>query len=166
MRMRVIAFPVDKIKPEFRWMSIKQGTIQRPVVDKYFGYDNPLTGFISFPRDPKSGKQLPLRITIQSRDSFLTDGSLPNRALIQFAEGSLRQNFAGPVLVYDNALTSHDGTIDSVNLDTTHLNTIKNWFIHGFYIYPNETIYKQRFEQDTEVFEFGITREVAEDMEK
>jgi hypothetical protein len=166
MWMRVIAFPVNSTKPEFRWMPIKQGTIQRPMVDKYFGYDNPLTGFISFPQDPKSGKQLPLRITIQSRDSFLTDGSLPNRALIQLTEGELRQKFAGPVLVYGNALTSHDGIIGFVNLDTTHLNTIKDWFIHGFYVCPNETIYRQRFEQDTEVFEFGITKEVAEDMEK
>jgi hypothetical protein len=96
----------------------------------------------------------------------LTDGSLPNRALIQLTEGSLRQNFAGLVLVYGNALISHDGTIGFVNLDTTHLNTIKNWFIHGFYTCPNKTIYKQRFEQDTEVFEFGITREVAEDIAK
>jgi hypothetical protein len=80
--MRVIAFSVNSIKPEFRWIPIKKGTIQRPVVDKYFGYDNPLTGFVSFPLDPKTGKQLPLRITIQSRDAFLTDGSLPNKALI------------------------------------------------------------------------------------
>jgi hypothetical protein len=49
MWMRVIVFPVNSIKPEFRWMPIKQDTIQRPVVDRYFSYDNPLTGFVSFP---------------------------------------------------------------------------------------------------------------------
>lgn len=165
--IRVIAFPSNSTKPEFRWMPIKKGTIQRPVVDKYFGHDKPLTGLVSFPLDPKTGEQLPLRITIQSRDSFLTDGSLPNRALIQLTDGNLHQKFAGPVLVYGNALASHDGTnIACVNLDTTHLNVIKSWFMHGFYTPPNEHLYQQRFARDTRWFEFGIPAEVAEQMNK
>jgi len=165
--MRVIAFPINSTKPEFRWMPIKEGTIQRPVVDEYFGHDKPLTGFVSFPLDPKTGKQLPLRITIQNRDSFLTDGSLPNRALLQLTENNLHQKFAGPVLVYGNALESHDGTnIACVNLDTTHLNVIKSWFTHGFYTHPNEHLYQQRFANDTKWFEFGIPAKVAEQMNK
>lgn len=165
--MRVIAFPINSTKPAFRWMPIKKGNIQRPVVDDYFGYDKPLTGVVSFALDPETGNQLTLRITIQSRDSFLTDGSLPNRALIQLTENSLCQKFAGPVLVYGNALNSHDGTnIACVNLDTTHLNIIKSWFTHGFYTCPNEHLYQQRFAQDTKWPEFGIPAEVAEQMNK
>jgi hypothetical protein len=166
MMMRVIAFHVSSIKPEFRWMPIKKGTIQRPIVDEYFGHDNPLTGFVSFPLDPITGAQLPLRLTIQSRDKFMTDGSLPNRALYQLTEGTLCQPFAGPVLIYGNTLTSHDDTILYVNLDTTHLNLIKSWFTHGFYISPNHKLYRQNFERDTKWWKFGISREAANAMGK
>jgi hypothetical protein len=167
MMMRVIAFPVANTKPEFRWMPIKKGTIQRPVVGKYFGHDNPLTSFVSFSLDPTTGTQLPLRLTVQSRDEFMTDGSLPNRAVIQLTEGTLCQPFAGPVIIYGNTLTSYEETdIPCVNLDTTHLKTIKSWFIHGFYMCANHKLYRQNFENDTKWWKFGISREAANAMGK
>jgi hypothetical protein len=167
MMMRVITFPVTSIKPEFRWMPIKKGSIQRPIVDKYFGHDNPLTSFVSFPLDPITGTQLPLRLTVQSRDEFMTDGSLPNRALYQLTEGVLRQPFAGPVLIYGNTLNNNEGTnIPCVNLNTTHLNIIKSWFIHGSYMCPNHKLYRQNFENDTKWWKFGISREAANAMGK
>jgi hypothetical protein len=165
--MRVIAFPVNSIKPEFRWMPIKKGTIQRPIVDKFFGDDDPFYGYVSFALDPSTGNQLPLRLTIQSRDDFRRDGSLPNKALIQLTEGSLRQPFAGPVLVYGNALDNNDGnSIHSVNLDTTHLNVIKSWFVHGFYTHPNDKLYRHRFEKDTEWHNSGTSKEAADELTK
>jgi hypothetical protein len=154
--MRVIAFPVDSTKPEFQWMPIRKGSIQRPLVGDFFGPDNPYFEYPSFCQEPKTGRKLPLRITIQDRDSYTTDGPLPNKSVHHLANGRLFQQFAGPILVYGNALEGKDITIRHVDLDTTHLNIIKQHFEHGFYISPHEPAYHRRLDEDYKIYRSGL----------
>lgn len=155
MWMRVIAFPVNSTKPEFRWMPIRKGHIQRPLVGDYFGADKPYFEYPSFSQDPKTDKQLPLRITVQDRDSFLTDGSWPNKSVHHLTNGHLFQEFRGPILVYGNALEGNDIKIKHVNLDTTHLNLIRDYCKLGPYISEHEPLWRQRLEEDLKMFPPG-----------
>ncbi|KAG9679127.1 hypothetical protein KCU99_g1734, partial [Aureobasidium melanogenum] len=166
--MRVIALHVSRTNPEFSWMSIKPGKVQQPVVGDYFGSHNPLLDTFSFPLDPKTGKQLPLRIVCQTRETFCIDGSLPNRSVYHLTDGSPRQKFAGPMLFFGNSLKSHDGTtIHHVDLDTTHLNVIKVWLSIGFYKPPNEKAYWERLREEIPLnCELGVPPECREQMKK
>jgi hypothetical protein len=153
--MRVITLPVHSTKPEFRWMPIRRGTTERPLINNFFGLDKPWYEFPSFCQDPKTGKQLPLRITLQVRDSFTTDGSLPNKSLHNLTNGHLFQRYAGPIMVYGNALEGRDITIRHIDLDTTHLNIIKDYFNFGPYISEHEPAYHERLHEDLKMFPPG-----------
>ncbi|CAC9891667.1 unnamed protein product [Aureobasidium pullulans] len=163
--MRVIAFPFHSAKPEFLWMPIRPGKFQRPIVGTYFDSNiNLATDTHSFAIEPSTGKKLPLRVAIQTRDTASSDGSLLNRAIYHLTGGTTYQQFAGPVLAYGRGI---EGEKDKhVNLDTTHLNVIKDWFTIGFHVNKNEKAYLERYDEETEMFGAGISKECADDFEK
>ncbi|THY20174.1 hypothetical protein D6D02_01974 [Aureobasidium pullulans] len=149
--MRVIAFPFHSAKPEFLWMPIKPGEVKRPLPGKFFGsggFGGPgrpaLTDELSFVQDIKTGKRLHHRITVQFRDEFRTDGSLPNASVLALTGGPCLKKFAGPVLVFGNTDTKEGEKIQSIDLDTSDLNVIKDWFAIGFYECENEQLYMDR----------------------
>ncbi|THW89295.1 hypothetical protein D6D17_08769 [Aureobasidium pullulans] len=163
--MRVIAFPFHNAKPEFLWMPIRPGKFQRPIVGTYFDSNiNLATDTHSFAIEPSTGKKLPLRVAIQTRDTASSDGSLLNRAIYHLTGGSTYQQFAGPVLAYGRGIESEKDK--HVNLDTTHLNVIKDWFTIGFHVNKNEKAYLERYDEETEMFGAGIKEKGKDDFEK
>jgi hypothetical protein len=72
------------------------------------------------------------------------------------ANGHLFQQFAATLLVHGNALEGKEITIRHINLDTTHLNIIKQYSELGFYIFLDESIYHQRLEEDYKTYREGL----------
>ncbi|THX62731.1 hypothetical protein D6D05_10508 [Aureobasidium pullulans] len=139
--MRVIAFPFEGSKPEFRWMPIRPGKVQCPVVGNYFdpsfgSTKHAQTNAMSFPQDPKTGKKLALRITVRL--------------------------FKGPALAYGTGVRSEDGK--HVNLDTTHLNVLKDWLVIGFCVNKNQEAYLARYNEENTMFGSGIPKDCANEM--
>ncbi|KAH0353050.1 hypothetical protein KCU81_g1745, partial [Aureobasidium melanogenum] len=171
--MRVIVFPFNSTKIEFRWMPINRRKVHRPNSGHFFGTDNQwkknspaLTDFRSFVQDPKTGKRLRHRITIQFRDEYQTDGSIPNIAINNLVGGSSLLKFAGPIIAYGNVDVKQGTETQSINLDTSDLKIIKDWFTYGFFKCKNEQFYRDRLEGRGNVLNVDETKECIDTWEK
>ncbi|THZ58820.1 hypothetical protein D6C88_08983 [Aureobasidium pullulans] len=165
--MRVITFPFEASKPEFRWMPIRPGKVQCPVVGNYFdpsfgSTKHAQTNAMGFPQDPKTGKKLALRITVRVRDTSMFDGASLNRAVNHLCDGTTHQLFKGPALAYGTGVGSEDGK--HVNLDTTHLNVLKDWLVIGFCVNKNQEAYLARYNEENTMFGSGIPKDCANEM--
>ncbi|KAI4783171.1 hypothetical protein E4T52_01960 [Aureobasidium sp. EXF-3400] len=137
--VRVIEFPVNDINPKFRWMPIDLCG-PRPLRGDFFGSDGDIPETASFIEEPKTGKMLSLRITCETRSCFQTDDSLPNKSVHHLTNEKPRLKWAGPILFYGNVLENpeddEDKVYECIDLDTIHLNVIKDWLSIGNYVDP------------------------------
>lgn len=133
--VRVIEFPINEIKPKLRWMPIGGGFFPSPREDDFFGPEKQLPSTQSITTDPKTGKLLPLTITYMFRDNFLNDGSLPNKSVYHLTNGRPLNEARGPILFHgsehENDVEAGWRVFDCIDLDTTHLNVIKDWLTFG-----------------------------------
>ncbi|KAH0362828.1 hypothetical protein KCU65_g7791, partial [Aureobasidium melanogenum] len=133
--VRVLEFPIDDTKPKFSWMPVDGALFSKPETGDYFGADERVPSMQSITSDPKTGKLLPQTIAFLFRDNFLNDGSLPNKYVYHLTNGRPLNPIRGPILFFgsehENDIEAGWRVFECIDLDTTHLNVIKDWLTLG-----------------------------------
>lgn len=167
--MRVLVFSFNNTKPEFRWMPIRPTKFRRPETGFFFGIESRYkknmpaeTDFRSIIEDPKTGERLRHRITIQFREEYRNDGSLPNAAINSLVGGPPALKLAGPVIAYSNVDVKRGQEAHSTNLDTSDLNVIREWLSHGFYQCKDEQFYEERLNKKDNYLNMAGLKECCE----
>ncbi|KAG9952579.1 hypothetical protein KCU85_g1967, partial [Aureobasidium melanogenum] len=167
--MRVLVFPFNKTAPEFRWLPIRLTKVRRPETGVLFGPESRYkkgmpaeTDFRSIIQDPKTGERLRHRITIQFREEYKMDGSLPNAAIRCLVGGPPALDVAGTVIAYSNVDVKRGQEARSTNLDTSDLNVIKDWFSLGYYRCKDEQFYEERLKKKGDYLDMAGVRDSCE----
>ncbi|KAI5255785.1 hypothetical protein E4T42_01855 [Aureobasidium subglaciale] len=171
--MRVIVFPFNTTKLEFRWLPIKPGKTQCPDFGSFFGVGSmlgankpALVDFRSFVQDPKTGVRLHHCITVMFRDGYKNDGSITSIAVHNLTGGPCISKLARPVLAYGNIDSLENEDVKCTNLDTSDLNVIKDWFAQGFYKCKNEQLYADRLNANDNFLDATAMFEMSQDVER
>jgi len=106
-----IEFPQEKRNPRLIWVLCEKkfddGPRERAFVSAFLGKDNPNSGHRLVRRNPRRDRDLINTIEVVFRDTFLIDGSKPNRSLYN-AVGSTSHDWRGPSVVLRKKGLSRD----------------------------------------------------------
>src|SRR5436190_14345367 len=105
-----IIFPPNKPKPELFWLhcpwadeDVEEGYPRHcsPKISGLLG-DNTTSAFDCIQNNPVLNRKLRNTISIGYRDTFLIDGSQPNKSIATITTPELVRDWRGPIVVYGN----------------------------------------------------------------
>lgn len=148
---RAVLFDPDKAKPEFVWLPCEWLQGDDGEADYQMLKTNTFIGGDTFPRhepiqyNPRLEKTLPNTIFITYRDTFLIDGSRPNRSVasIHATQPGEYHSWSGPIIAYAKEGTSFDPPVCR-DFDTIDFRHLADFFLSYGYTPPKAQASVQR----------------------
>jgi MYND finger len=132
---RAIYLPVSSKKPQFIWLlferkndDLSMTAHDSPELGTLLGNDKPFATLGWMKSNPVRNKKLTHSIDIRYRDTFLTDGSLPNQSILNIKGSELAHDWRGPMVAYGLKGLDFDPA-NSDDLDMTDLRHIVDYLL-------------------------------------